>query len=45
MSQSEGLKVERLDAIRGYLYAHGFSSVQTLAEALVARGWLPQVAA
>lgn len=34
MSQSEGLKVERLDAIRGYLYAHGFSTVQTLAEAV-----------
>ncbi len=24
MLQTEGLKVERLDAIRGYLYAHGF---------------------
>ena len=34
MSQSEGLKVERLDAIRGYLYAHGFSSVQALADAV-----------
>ena len=25
---------QRLDAIRGYLYAHGFSTVQTLAEAV-----------
>ncbi len=32
--QGEGLKVERLDAIRGYLYAHGFSTVQALAEAV-----------
>lgn len=34
MSQSEGLKVARLDAIRSYLYAHGFSSVQALADAV-----------
>jgi DeoR family fructose operon transcriptional repressor len=34
MMQGEGLKVERLDAIRGYLYAHGFSTVQALAEAV-----------
>ncbi|TCL64075.1 DeoR family transcriptional regulator [Rhizobium sp. BK251] len=34
MSQSEGLKVDRLDAIRGYLYAHGFSTVQALADAV-----------
>ncbi len=34
MTQSEGLKVERLDAIRGYLYAHGFSTVQALADSV-----------
>lgn len=34
MMQGEGLKVERLDAIRGYLYAHGFSTVQALADAV-----------
>jgi DeoR family fructose operon transcriptional repressor len=34
MSQSEGVKVERLDAIRGYLYAHGYSTVQALADAV-----------
>jgi DeoR/GlpR family transcriptional regulator of sugar metabolism len=34
MSQGEGLKVERLDAIRSHLYAHGFSTVQTLADAV-----------
>ena len=34
MTQGEGLKVERLDAIRGYLYAHGFSTVQMLADAV-----------
>lgn len=32
--QGEGLKVERLDTIRGYLYAHGFSTVQALADAV-----------
>ena len=34
MSQSEGVKVERLDAIRGYLYAHGYTTVQGLADAV-----------
>jgi DeoR family fructose operon transcriptional repressor len=34
MTQGEGVKVERLDAIRGYLYAHGYSTVQTLADAV-----------
>ena len=29
-----GLKVERLDAIRSHLYAHGFSSIQGLADFL-----------
>lgn len=32
--QTEGLKVDRLDAIRGYLYAHGFSTVQSIADAV-----------
>jgi DeoR/GlpR family transcriptional regulator of sugar metabolism len=31
MTQSGGMKVERLDAIRSHLYAHGFASIQTLA--------------
>lgn len=34
MVQSEGLKGDRLDAIRGFLYAHGFSTVQSLADAV-----------
>jgi DeoR family fructose operon transcriptional repressor len=34
MTQGEGVKVERLDAIRGYLYAHGYSTVQALADAV-----------
>lgn len=34
MSQGEGVKVERLDAIRGYLYAHGYTTVQALADAV-----------
>ena len=34
MSQTVGLKVERLDAIRSHLYAHGFSTIQALAESV-----------
>jgi DeoR/GlpR family transcriptional regulator of sugar metabolism len=34
MTQSGGLKVERLDAIRSHLYAHGFSSIQALADSV-----------
>lgn len=34
MALSEGVKVERLDAIRGHLYAHGYSTVQGLADAV-----------
>lgn len=34
MAQSGGLQVERLDAIRSHLYAHGFSSIQMLADAV-----------
>ena len=39
MSQTVGLKVERLDAIRSHLYAHGFSTIQELAESLKAMGY------
>jgi DeoR/GlpR family transcriptional regulator of sugar metabolism len=34
MSQTVGLKVERLDAIRSHLYAHGFSTIQALADSV-----------
>ncbi len=34
MTQSGGVQVERLDAIRSHLYTHGFSSIQTLADAV-----------
>jgi DeoR/GlpR family transcriptional regulator of sugar metabolism len=34
MSQTVGLKVGRLDAIRSHLYAHGFSTIQALAESV-----------
>jgi len=34
MAQSVGMKVERLDAIRSHLYAHGSSSIQGLADAV-----------
>ena len=34
MSQGGGVQVERLDAIRSHLYAHGFSSIQALADSV-----------
>lgn len=34
MGQTVGLKVGRLDAIRSHLYAHGFSTIQALAESV-----------
>lgn len=34
MGQSVGVKVERLDAIRSHLYAHGFSTIQALADSV-----------
>ena len=34
MAQSGGVQVERLDAIRSHLYGHGFSSIQSLADAV-----------
>src|SRR5882724_8441946 len=34
MSQTGGMQVERLDAIRSHLYAHGFSSIQALADSV-----------
>jgi DeoR family fructose operon transcriptional repressor len=34
MAQAGGVKVERLDAIRSHLYAHGFSSIQALADSV-----------
>ena len=34
MTQSGGMKVERLDAIRSHLYAHGFASIQALADSV-----------
>jgi len=33
-TQGKGMKVERLDAIRSHLYANGFSTIQTLSEAV-----------
>ncbi|MEA3537316.1 DeoR/GlpR family DNA-binding transcription regulator [Rhizobium sp. CC-YZS058] len=34
MSQGGGLKTDRLDGIRSHLYAHGFSTIQDLADAV-----------
>jgi DeoR/GlpR family transcriptional regulator of sugar metabolism len=34
MTQGGGMKVERLGAIRSHLYAHGLSSIQTLADSV-----------
>lgn len=34
MEQGEGIKEGRLDAIRSHLYAHGFSTIQALADAV-----------
>src|SRR3569623_2670308 len=34
MAQAEGVKVARLGASRSHLYAHGFSSIQTLADSV-----------
>ena len=34
MSQTGGMQVERLDAIRSHLYAHGFSTIQALADSV-----------
>ncbi|HEY1382695.1 MAG TPA: DeoR family transcriptional regulator, partial [Dongiaceae bacterium] len=34
MSRTEGLKIERLEAIRSHLYANGFSTIQALADAV-----------
>jgi DeoR family fructose operon transcriptional repressor len=34
MTQGGSAKVERLDAIRSHLYAHGFSTIPTLADAI-----------
>src|SRR5262245_37062407 len=34
MSQGGGMKVERLDAIRSHLYAHGLSSIQSIADSV-----------
>ena len=34
MGQGGGVKVDRLDVIRSHLYAHGFSSIQALADAV-----------
>ena len=34
MSQSGGMQVERLDAIRSHLYANGFSTIQALADSV-----------
>lgn len=34
MSEGGGVKVDRLDAIRSHLYAHGFSNIQSLAESV-----------
>ncbi|HVO04979.1 MAG TPA: DeoR/GlpR family DNA-binding transcription regulator [Candidatus Cybelea sp.] len=34
MSQTAGLQLERLEAIRSHLYAHGFSTIQALADAV-----------
>ena len=34
MNQTRGVPVQRLDAIRSHLYAHGFSSIQELADTI-----------
>ena len=34
MSQTAGMQGERLDAIRSHLYAHGFSTIQSLADSV-----------
>jgi DeoR/GlpR family transcriptional regulator of sugar metabolism len=34
LEQGEGIKISRLDAIRSHLYAHGFSSIQALADSV-----------
>jgi DeoR/GlpR family transcriptional regulator of sugar metabolism len=34
MDQGEGVKVDRLDAIRSHLYAHGYSTIQALADSV-----------
>src|SRR6476660_3638917 len=34
MAKGDGLKAERIGAIRGHLYTHGFSTVQSLADAV-----------
>jgi DeoR family fructose operon transcriptional repressor len=34
VDQTGGVKVDRLDAIRSHLYANGFSTIQTLADAI-----------
>ena len=34
MAQAVGVKMERLDAIRSHLYAHGYSTIQSLADAV-----------
>ena len=34
MNQTGGVKVDRLDAIRSHLYANGFSTIHTLADAI-----------
>ena len=34
MSQAGGMQVGRLDAIRSHLYAHGFSTIQALADSV-----------
>ncbi len=34
MSQTGGMQVGRLDAIRSHLYAHGFSTIQALADSV-----------
>jgi DeoR family fructose operon transcriptional repressor len=34
MSQGAGLRLDRLDAIRSHLYAHGFSTIQALSDAV-----------
>src|SRR5437667_3129868 len=34
MRHGGGVKIERLDAIRSHLYAHGFSSIRSLADSV-----------
>src|SRR3569623_844516 len=34
MDDAQGIRVDRLDAIRSYLYAHGFSSIQALSDSV-----------